>query len=400
MKAFSYPESKAGGPFEFGWESEFPPSEAALLLDRYEPLEGAWEKNANRVDWLKQKISSAPLGDRSALLRRSAHANPKLPELAYRDDTGNIEVRSGPVATLAEAMDSLTLTCNEIGRGSLQLTISQPTERFFQKGAASAEEHLGWLTFFTELDVFDRLARGQEWRRSGFQGELTRNFLHPFLGPLNRRRKKMLKEYIRENAAGNMWGSEDLFWAGRKDRSFKFVGGTAYRPDIAGPARVCFEVRDAHKDLALLEARARRVLFYWSKDLASFAAFADLPAFDLETDFDPLSPELRAFLEQVFPCRAPMALREFRSSLKMHEVYRNFAYPLREWGEWLNILGVSASDLKVHQDKYRATLEKIMGEGSPSLARVQAQDALSRFADESPLYPALLAKEKELAHGK
>lgn len=382
--------------FQFGWESELRPEEAARLLELYEPIDASWE--GNKIQWLAAKIHSLPIGNKTALLKRSATAPDTLPPLAYRDDTKNIELRDGPFSSLEEAMKSLRDFSQLAGVGSLQLTVSQPTTRFFAKGIASAEEQLGWLSFFSERDVLERLAEGQERKRKGYTGELTKNFQHAFLGPLSRRRKKALAEYLRANAVGGLWDREALLWAGLKDRSFKFVGGTAYRPDIAGPERVCFEVRDAHKNLALLESRALRIVRNWSGDLSSFSVFAPMPSFDPEVDFEKFSKEAQAMLERLFPCRAPEAVHAWPVSLSLHQTYRNFAYPLQAWDAWLPLLGVLSSELHSYQHKYLNKIESLVQEESKdgTAAKLAVQEALSEFAAESPLFPAFLRKERDL----
>lgn len=371
--------------FQFGWESELTPPECARLLAYYRPLGGGWRGHtgADRIAWLESAIAARGLGDKGALLEKEAGAPAGLPPQAFRDDSGTIELRAGVFSSLAEAMESLREVSSLVGTGSLQLVVSQPAARFFRLGA---EAHLGWISFFAERDTLERLSRGRS----------TRFFLHPFLGPLSRRRKKSLAEYLRGNACGELWGEEELRWAGFKDRSFKFIGGTAYRPDIAGPARVCFEVRDAHRSLELLESRARRILAHWEREESGFARFAGLPAFDPEADFELLSAETREGLARVFPCRAPEALKAFPVSYSLHEVHRNFAYPLRPWAGWLEELGVSQEELRAHQLRYLEALREALAfPDSEAGAAVQA--ALARFAKEGPLLPAFLRKEAGLA---
>lgn len=386
-----------------GWEAEYLPGESENLLLDYAPVTpvGNWTalSHAERADWTKERIRALGHGDKSAILERTERAPPKAPRFAYRDDTGNLELRDGPFDGLAATLDSLDIVTARYGAGSLQLTLSLPTEAFFN-GANAAREQAGWLHFFAEYDVLDRLARGAAAHAAGKLKEPARNFLHPYLGPLNRRRRKALTEYLEGNAAGKLWTPEDLEWAGRKERSFKFFGGTAYRPDVAGPARVCLEVRDAHRDPALLAERGARVAFYWGRSRASFLPFSALPAYDHEASFDALPEPVRTFLTEAFPSRAPRVLDAYPVHRSMHETYRNFAFPLRDWSAWLGALGASAveiSDTARAQEQYARALHELAASNEALAARrVSAQVALARFALEAPLYRLFRENEARL----
>jgi hypothetical protein len=386
---------------QFGWEAEFSPHEAQGLLRDYAPLteligKSRWEAldAGRREGWLLERIERMGFGNKSCLLEKSPDAPAFLPLKAFRDDTRNIEIRSEePSHDFFIIKNNLYALRERYGPGSLQLVVSAPAETFFVPGAA---ERLGWLNFFNELDILEKLVRGYGLYAAGYQGEIARSFQHPYLGPMNRRRRKHLRLYLSENAQGRMWGKEELSWVGYIEKSFKFVGSTAYRPDIAGPERVCFEVRDAHKNLGLLLERGARAAFYWLHPGGDFSRFAEIPAFDTETAFARLAPSVRERLAGIFPAWVAAFLQQYPGHAIMRQTYRNFSYPLRDWDPWLQALGGNSGEMLPFQDAYGRDLQSMEKAGDDKEARILAQRALGRFAAESPLYGLLRKKEEEI----
>jgi hypothetical protein len=209
-------------------------------------------------------------------------------------------------------------------------------------------------------------------------------------------RHQLLKKYLRANARGELLDEQSLQRPARRDHSFKLVGSTAYRPDVAGPDRVCFEIRDCHRDPARLQGRIHRILFYWSRSRADFAAFAEVPPFDSAAAFAGLPPVLQEGLKKACPSRIPPAALEFEKARFTYEVYRNFSYPLRDWRPWLELLGGDGDRLQAAQGAYLERLSEALAGPSVSV-QARLQGALARFPFDSGLFALFRAQERRLA---
>ena len=378
-----------GGALQFGFESEFTELEPVLAF--YEPLPetGLSPSAPGLASTLLALCRSLEHGDKRPLLVRKDGPD-FLPATLFRDDTGNIELVLPPVTGLAEFWGQIQWINSYLGTGSLQAMVSLPRMSFFSE--SNGRDHLGWLNFFNELDVLERLVRGN----ARGPGPVLRTFLHPYLGPMIRLRHKLLAKFLRENSQGRMLEADDLIRPARRDQSFKFVGSTAYRPDVAAPSRICFEVRDAHRNPDLLRERVARILFYWRRSLGSFERYADIPPFDSAEAFSALPHEVQAWLERETPFRAPAAVLPFENPRFTYEVFRNFAYPLRNWSPWLELLGVEGGERvrnaqKIFVDELRASVS-LSGEA----AMAAAQSATARFGAMSGLHELFLAEERRL----
>ncbi len=388
-----------GGNFQFGFETEFLRLVNCFAYYTLAPGVGVpqWESLGKEAkeQALLSYCRSLQHGDRRVVLEPTS--GPDFLKPLHRDDTGNVELALGPFADFQEFSEQLHWVQQELGEGSLQAMVSLPSPNFFGSNPTQgALEHLGWFNFFNELDILERLERGlARWRSKPIQ-EPLRSFLHPYLGPMITLRHRLLKKFLRENAKGEMLDPESLIRPGRRDHSFKYVGSTAYRPDVAAPHRICWEIRDAHRDLDLLLNRVARVVFYGTKDRSAFLAFAEIPPFDSAEAFSALPSEVREWLVATCPNRAPPIALEFEKAKFTYEVYRNFAYPLRSWNPWLELLGPEfSSQVQAAQNSYLQKLEKARQQNSLLLA----QGALVEFSEESGLYELFRKREKKIVEG-
>lgn len=380
-------------PFQFGFESEFGNTERCLEF--YElrpeiPLIGSPDSS------LRAFCLSLSHGDKRTVLDRKPGVGPAfLPAGLHRDDTGNVELVMGPYDSF-EAFERETSWVNEnLGVGSLQAMVSLPPERFFgPEPKIGAELALGWLNFFNELDILERMKAGRKRFEARPDQDPLRSFLHPYLGPMIALRHRLLKKFLRQNALGEMLDEESLVRPARRDQSFKFVGSTAYRPDIAGPKRFCLEVRDAHRDPELLQNRVARIIFYWGRSRAGFAAFADIAPFDSAQAFESLPLKVQTWLKEVAPSRAPEVVKDFEKARFTYEVYRNFSYPVRDWAPWSKALGFSESRTLQAQGEYVLGLENLAAKNASCR---DAQGLLARFAQASGLYEEFRRQEEILA---
>lgn len=310
-----------------------------------------------------------------------------LTEPIFFDDNGNLEVRSKTF----DSVEEMTLLFNQVlatfGEGSLQATVSLPHEDCFQS-VESAAELLGLLNFLHEMDCFERLYEGAQRYQAGLTNQPMRPFLHAHLGPMNARRHKKLVKYLKSNAIGDKLSPADLVRVGKREQSFKYIGSTVYRPDIAGPDRMTFEIRDAHNSVEKLLNKLHRMLFFLNRPSTCFKQFSNLLPFDSEACWDQLPENLKLLLIETFPNQAPRHIQQFPEPLFMYDVYRNFALPFRPWSEDLACFGlISCQKVEEAQRSYLERLNEICVSSSNSQeASEKIQQAICLFADESEIY--------------
>ncbi|RZA08123.1 MAG: hypothetical protein EOP11_05755 [Proteobacteria bacterium] len=381
-----------GGEIQFGFESEF--SEIEPLLEFYGPAEGLGiSLETPRITALRVATLCSNLdhGDHRAILVKRGGPD-FLPRELFRDDTGNVELIMPPRASLAQFWEEVSWINAHLGVGSLQAMVSLPRDAFFAAGMG----HLGYLNFFNELDTLEKLAAGHAKAQTGkLPGN---NFLHPYLGPMTELRHRPLRKYYVENARGNLLSGEAIERISRREHSFKFVGGTAYRPDIAAPNKICFEVRDAHRSPERLRERLARILYFWrrERELNSLNRFAGGPAFDSGISFSALDSARQALLIRACGIQIPARVLGHAKPTFAYEVFRNFAYPLRNWAPWLELLGEGNNErVDSAQRRYLAGLDQASGLGDGK-AREAIQRSLGEFAEESGLVELFRAEEMRI----
>jgi hypothetical protein len=260
--------------------------------------------------------------------------------------------------------------------------MSSTKEAFFRK---SATEWMGILNWMQESDTLDKLRVGlQRWRKDTSKS-VALSFQHPFLGPMNLRKQKKLQETLVSHAAFPEFKKSSAAWVSTEDSSFKYVGGTAYRPDLVDH-RIILEVRDCHTNWACLQSRLNRLLSLFEKDLSK-PDWAGLQAFDSERDFEKLAPDVQDFLRDLFPAKTKMGESYTPDEVLSLEVFRNFAYPLRDWS---GFPGLRSDLIEVAQGSYKNKLLKLhkdfrAGRLSKDQAARAVQGALVEFIDDAGL---------------
>ncbi len=407
---------------QFGFESEYALNECGKLLEVYGPREaesgisrGQWLNmaEAERMAWVQAKLANVPVNSEMAGLVKLVEA-PELsilPEELVFDSTGNLEIVIKPVQTLEEWHQQIRLINERFGAGSMQGAISSPSDPFFGRveGASidrAVKEDLGFLNFINDFDVLQKLEAGAARYAADPSRAVAQGFQHPWLGPMTRLKQLRLERFLAKNALGEYYEPHRLTNIRYREGSFKYVGSTSYRPDIAGPERAVFEIRDAHKNFELLLDRMLRSTFYLQWGRGQFAAAAELRALDTVVDFEKLSPAVRRMLEKAFPARINPTVVYDEENRIAAEVYRNFAYPMRDWNPMLRFLGrpTLAAEVAHAQANYVSKLERIAeelaaGTITKQQAFVRAQGALAQFADESGLARAYGAFQERSVFG-
>lgn len=399
--------NRYGQHLQFGFESEYLLSEAGPLLQHYAP-DPAVAGNPSHSDWMawgperrleyiKSRFSYRPEFAESVGLKLF-NSSPliALPLELILDSTGNLELVFPPVDRISELETIIKTTAQLFGPGSQQTMTSVPANAFFA-GNLSVNENLGFLNLINEADTFEKLNEGYQRFLKRPETLVARSFEHPFLGPMNRVKHAQLREYLNQNASGRGFDDEAKQFVRKSDASFKYISGTAYRPDIASPARVAFEERSSHKDVEAILAKTQRNSFFLSQDRSAFGKFASWDPFDTVATFESLPEDLRNLLMGLFPSKADPRFEYTQSEILSLEVYRNFAFPLRNFQSHID-LGTDDESQRVvmrrlvmsARTKYLQDLEAVSrrlasGQISRDQARVAVQGSLSRFASESKL---------------
>lgn len=390
------------GAMEFGFEAEFEIESADRLLRLYDP-EGEAGVSASewhswtarrRAHWVYDRFPKPHSEEFDLPLRRNQQATELdfLPEGLFVDSDGNIEVASRPLDDLTELWNQVERLDRHCGPSLVQVTVSVPSGWLLmaEGGLASLD---GFLAFYHFLDIFERMGRGHAHYQENPDREVLLPFLHSWLGPMTAGKHRFMRQYLEANAVGERL---DEKWARLVDRafsSFKYITGSAYRPALAGPERIAIEIRDAHRNRALLAQRVTRLAASLLSGLGAYAPFSQTWAFDSERDYERLPGDVRLLLEKVIPTRVRPEIDEMYSSYDRValQVYRNFALPLKDYSDVEMALGDQPGDDARLGKAQRTYLERLgrlaeaKDEGVEVLRR-RLQGALAAFAVESGLW--------------
>ena len=149
------------------------------------------------------------------------------------------------------------------------------------------------------------------------------------------KKQEILHSMLRGNAVGEKYEADRLQRIAGWENSFKYTGGTVYRPDILGERRVIMEVRDAHKNFPLLADRLLRSLYFMQHGTGGMDQLKGLKNFDPFADFEKFPIEVQEELTRLFPNKANPNYDYDPELKKALDVFRNFAYPIRDWSEYL-----------------------------------------------------------------
>jgi hypothetical protein len=408
------------GYIQIGYESEYLFEESALILRDYapDPKEISTQKwkamtDAQHIEWLKQKFGDKPEFATDAGLH-SIKKLPFKPEQVIVDSTGNLEIVMSPFDSYEDWEATVDIIAKRFGVGSQQAMVSEPRELVFGNGQTKpelgVEKHLGWLIYTNLRDMFAKMESGYI-RYLKTPDKLTAlSFDHAFVGPMIKIKRDMLERYIMENANGGLYDEPAKQAVRKSDASFKYTSGPSYRPDIAGPGRFSWEIRNAHKDLNDLKMKVRRDIVANLSDMTPYLPFTKVPAFDSIAVFDQLPKSTQAGLAQIFPTKANPAFEYNENELRSLETYRNFALPLMDFRQLVYALAPNAVS-RVSMQKlvaqaqiaYRTTVistvqNYAMQKITVVQAKAQLMGAVGRFAHDSGLSAAFDAKAQSLGH--
>jgi hypothetical protein len=223
-------------------------------------------------------------------------------------------------------------------------------------------------------------------------------------------KRRVMENFLSRNARGEKYDDESKQFVRKSDASFKYTGGPSYRPDIAGPVRFAWEIRNAHKDVMDLKMKVARDLVASISGLQPYAKFAEVPAFDSVKDFDKFSEDVRAMLKSLFPSKADPRFEYTQDELLSLQTYRNFSLPLEDFT-------VLAKDLTSNQEESAVLMQKLetakveyqngiqqtaidlaSGAITADLARAKIMGLIGQFSVNSGLAEAFENEAKRLGH--
>lgn len=364
---------KEGNHFQISYEAEYLFSESGALLRDYAPdasimsVEQWLEKtDQQRIDWIKSQFGDKPEYATAAGLKRIVNVD-FLPEELIVDSTGNLEiVINPPLNSFSEWSQVVKYITEKYGAGSQQAMLSKPRESAFvltTHAEQLKDQHFGWLNFTHLYDVYEKLESGFE-RYELDNTKLTAQFFdHPFLGPMTKLKRDVLESYLDANAHLEKYDDESKQFVRKNDSSFKYTGGPSYRPDIAGPVRWAWEIRNAHKDTKGLIAKVQRDIMNHTHGLEDFEVYAKIPAFDTVAEFDKLGTTTQELLKTIFPSKADPRFDYSDNDRLALETYRNFSMPMMDMAPLIKALtkGTNADITQLTQKAAKARVEYFDG---------------------------------------
>lgn len=396
-------------PEQIGYESEYLFDESGPILSDYKPTsisEKKWLMEMtmqDRINFIKNLFQETPeyAQETDLTLIRRSDTPSFMPDKLVLDATGNLELILMPINSQKEWAEAVRYIVSRYQAGSQQAMISVPREEFF-KGPDSHEANLGWLNFQNEYDTLSKLAKAYEKYQKNPTFMVARSFAHPFLGPMTLAKQNHLTRYLKENAKGNLYDPESKRFM-KTDASFKYIGGIAYRPDIASPERAAFEIRHAHKDFETLRAYVERDLLSLHSNRTPYRGFSKARAFNSRNAFRSLPLDVQKMLKELFPSKVNNRFTYSQEEILANEVYRNFSYPLRLWGPFTKALNRPDLNptISAAKESYRKALKDIARKFhtkkiTKEQAQIEVQGALAQFADSCKLVPALEEFKKNL----
>jgi hypothetical protein len=399
-------EDLPGKNIQYGFESEYLYEDSEAFFVNFMPEasifpdgEEAWLSlsHEQRLKWIDGNISKIfPYREKGKLVKISDNLELKeaLPD-SFVYDNGHFEIVLDPMDSAEELIKKVKTINKHFGVGSMQVTISNPLNKdllkknkVYKKELKS--EILGYYNFMNDFDTLNKLGVGYERYLKDPTVDTAKSFAHSFLGPMTKLKHERLSALIEGIIEQKKYTEEELKDISKQVISHKFIGGLSFRPDVAyKKGRIASEIRDCHQNLKCIEDRVIRETYFLMKGKENFYVFSKLKPFDSMETFKALPDEVQRILKKNFPAR-------YGSTLNEAEIFRNFAYPLRDWSQHITtfkIPGLKAS-VKRAQKAYIEALVEIAndlkyGKYMSAEGRTKIMGALGEFAKNSGLVDAM-----------
>ncbi len=288
------------------------------------------------------------------------------------------------------------------GVGSMRVMVSNPLNKdLLKKDKVYREELrkelLGYYNFMNELDTLNRLGAGYEKYLKNPTTETIPSFNNFWYGPMTEIRHGSLTNSIDGIVDQNKYYLDQIADTTNDFSSHKFIGGVTFRPDLAyKKERIASEIHGCLYDLKCIEDALIRETYFLMKGKENFHVFSKIDPFDSVEAFKLIPEGVQDMLKSVFPMK-------YKANPAEYELFRNFAYPLRDWRE--HIYSLEIPDLKESIKKarlaYVSTLEDIAsdlkdGKYTSAEARIKIMGALGEFSKNSGLVDAMKKQYDQL----
>ncbi|MFN8370214.1 MAG: hypothetical protein U0T83_06270 [Bacteriovoracaceae bacterium] len=348
----------------------------------------------DRAKWLKENIKTVFKEYRKegfVELMDEEQFGKFLPKSLILDHTDNVELVLKPMNTMEEWFTKVSKINEHLGVGSMQGTLSAPSKFFLRGGSPNNYDNLfqinkGYFNFYNEYDSVEKLHIGYLRSLKNQNQRVARSFEHPFVGPITKRKQEILHEYLKENAKLGKYDNESMQFITDSNISFKYIGSTAYRPDIVGKSRVVLEVRDAHNNMNSLLNRMIRNTYFIERGREDFKVASILNAFDPENGFKLFPEKVQKMLHDSFPNKSLPEFQYTPAEMIELDVARNFSWPLRDWSNHVELFNSKAFGSKADKSKkvYSLALDDIAdkyhnGIFDKEKAAVEVEKALAKF---------------------
>lgn len=338
--------------YTYGIEVEYSIDDAApALFEAYAPAESlmklsAWKRLSieDKRSWLKaNKEKLFPDGPKAkSLLLRVDPQDLTIPDHLIVDETGNVELISPRILeNTLEFHESIQTLKTRFGEGYVQASMGLPAHLFY-KSRKQSDAFIGLRFILGEYDILSKLHEAYEKHVAIPEYIPSKNFTHPYLGPMTSSKANFLKNVFRMNRLG-FFDKDVIDRIAKKDASYKYTSQIVYRPDIIRSHEVfLIEVRQCVKDFDCLQALLRRERFFLRHDISKLSRFKEVPHLDPIADYHQIPKDTQKMLETVFPRKN----QDSNAAENLaNDIYRNFAYPLADWESWLKTIGISRSDI-------------------------------------------------------
>lgn len=402
----------------YGFESEYTLDKHAIgVLQFYGPHESLgvstqqWLQMSGetKLAWIKDNMKKLFPEKRIAGKLQKINRDQKwsfLPEHLILDSTGNLEIVLSPVNSLEIWYAQVTQINSAMGAGSMQSTVSLPSNIFFGKNAENLFSVIGFFSLVSEYDPLMKLYKGYQRTLKNPDVEAAKSFNHPYLGPMSKLKFEKLEDALITHANSTNWGNLD--YVSGTDSSYKYLGTTVYRPDLAGPNRIIVEIRDAHSDMDHLLRQVLRTTYFMQSGMNSLTPAMNFVKFDTVNVFEKQLPlNVKKVLRELFPTKTKPGEEYTPEELLALDTFRNFSYPLRDWSKHIEFLQVIGLDKKVKsaQVKYLDNLSLITsefqsGKIDKSVAGKRIQSSLVDFVKDSGLAESFQIWEKQQIENK
>jgi hypothetical protein len=352
-------KNAADGVISYGLEGEVPLNKAKGLLDWYRP------RDKTDAEWLGMSLDqrASVAGKSGYNFVKTADAPEWLLE-KLSSDPGGAELISKPTDKLETALAWIKTIEDKAGKSaSGRSHIYWQGNVAYIRGGDFSKKHLegieGYVRAAGDYAQFRKLEKGYAFHKQNPDYIPGKNLGHGVLGPLN---TSKMADMGKEMLAAK---------EGRKNNSHgHYIQGTYFRTWAYGENRNGFEVRDPHKDVALLKQEMRRLTHGLQKGFKGYEKFKKLSALDETAHFNKFSDGVKTMLRSVansYKGRYALPMKPFEvdypaalglSGDKKTQFSQRITSARQEYVRTLETIATASGDNKAKLNQVRVALAK------------------------------------------